>query len=72
MCPGTANLGLVGSGMAQKVGIGGMDGGRWKDHANLGHRRKIYPYRLPLDRMYTLDFVNQNVGVELKQRLLGG
>jgi NitT/TauT family transport system substrate-binding protein len=67
--------GLVDSGIAQKVGIGAMVGGRWADLLNLGHRRGFYPSHAKpglFAGMYTLDFVNQNVGRELKQRLAGG
>lgn len=71
--------GLVDSGMAETVGIGAMAGGRWADLVRMGVRRGIYPEDFPVlgdydlfTRIYTLDFVNQNVGRELKERLLQG
>ena len=64
--------------MALKVGVGAMDGGRWVDLVKTGYRRGYYTYNPrmledygPLSRMYTLDFVNQNAGMEFKKRLLG-
>jgi NitT/TauT family transport system substrate-binding protein len=68
--------GLVDSGMALRVGIGAMDGGRWIDLFKLGHRREYYRIDQAhqlfdlLSRMYTLDFVNQKSAMEIKHRLL--
>jgi NitT/TauT family transport system substrate-binding protein len=68
--------GLVDSGLAEKAGIGAMEGGRWADLVKLGQRRGYYAFHGAfgaadaLSRMYTLDFVNQRAGMEIKQRLL--
>ena len=63
--------GIVDSGDALGNGIGAMTKARWDSFFAKSVAWGVYPADLPLDRAYTLKFVNQGHGLDLKQRLTG-
>ena len=63
--------GIVDSGDALKEGIGTMSQARWASFFKKAVGWGTYPAGLPLDRMYTLAFVNHGHGVDLKRKLTG-
>jgi NitT/TauT family transport system substrate-binding protein len=64
--------GIVDSGEALTGGIGAMTKERWDSFFKKSVGWGVYPADLPLDRAYTLRFVNQARGLELKKKLAGG
>jgi NitT/TauT family transport system substrate-binding protein len=63
--------GIVDSGDALELGIGAMTDERWRSFYEKAVGWGLYPDDLPLERMYTLQFVNQGHGLDLKKRLTG-
>ena len=63
--------GIVDSGDALKQGIGAMTKERWASFYKKAVSWGTYPGNLPLDRMYTLAFVNHGHGLDLKKKLAG-
>ena len=66
------DYGIVDSGEALTHGIGAMTPERWKSFYDKSVGWGLYPADLPLDEMYTLQFVNKGVGLDLKKKLTGG
>jgi NitT/TauT family transport system substrate-binding protein len=64
--------GIVDSGDALTLGIGAMTDARWKSFFDKSVDWGLYPADLPLDEMYTLQFVNKGQGLDLKKQLTGG
>ena len=64
--------GIVDSGDATTSGIGAMTTARWKSFYDKSVGWGLYPDNLPMDQMYTLQFVNKGVGLDLKKKLTGG
>lgn len=65
-------LGIVDSGDAQTRGIGAIDPARVKDfHDKMVKAGLIKAGEVDLSQVYTTDFVNKGVGVELTKRLVG-
>jgi NitT/TauT family transport system substrate-binding protein len=60
--------GIVDSGEAEKVGIGAMTDERWQSFFDFAAEAGLYPTDLDLSRAYTMQFVNQKVGMELKPK----
>jgi NitT/TauT family transport system substrate-binding protein len=59
--------GIVDSREALDLGIGAMTDERWRNFFEFAAGAGLYPKDLDLSRAYTLQFVNQKVGMELKQ-----
>jgi NitT/TauT family transport system substrate-binding protein len=59
--------GIVDSREAEELGIGAMTDGRWQSFFQFAADAGLYPADLDLGKAYTLQFVNQKVGMELKQ-----
>jgi NitT/TauT family transport system substrate-binding protein len=66
------DYGIVDSGDALTMGIGAMTDARWKSFYDKSVGWGLYPAGMPLDEMYTLQFVNKGVGLALKKKLAGG
>jgi NitT/TauT family transport system substrate-binding protein len=60
--------GIVDSGEAEEVGIGAMTVERWQSFFDFAAKAGLYPADLDLSRAYTLQFVNQKVGMDLKPK----
>jgi len=60
--------GIVGSGDAEKLGIGAMTEARWKSFRDAMVATKVYQADINLGAAYTLAFVNKNVGDNLRRR----
>lgn len=58
--------GIVDSGDALKLGIGAMTAERWADFYRITADAGVYPKGLNVSQAYTLQFVNQKVGMDLK------
>jgi NitT/TauT family transport system substrate-binding protein len=58
--------GIVDSREAESQGIGAMTDQRWQDFFQFAAGAGLYPADLDLTKAYTLQFVNQKVGMELK------
>ena len=58
--------GIVDSGDALELGIGAMTDERWQDFFQFAADAGLYPADLDLSKAYTLQFVNQKTGMELK------
>ena len=58
--------GIVDSREAETQGIGAMTDARWHDFFQFAADAGLYPQDLDLAKAYTLQFVNQKVGMELK------
>ena len=63
--------GIVDSGDARTLGIGAMTKERWHSFFEKAAGWGIYPAGLALDRAFTLKFVNQKHGLELRKQLTG-
>lgn len=63
--------GIVDSGEALSGGIGAMTDARWQSFFTKSVSWGVYPADLPLEKAYTLKFVNQGAGLELKRQLTG-
>ena len=59
--------GIVDSREAEELGIGAMTDERWRNFFNFAADAGLFPKDLDLSRAYTLQFVNQQVGMELKK-----
>ncbi len=59
--------GIVDSREALELGIGAMTDARWQSFFQFAVDVGLYPADLDLSRAYTLQFVNQKVGMELKK-----
>jgi NitT/TauT family transport system substrate-binding protein len=59
--------GIVDSGDAATLGIGAMTAERWKDFYEATSDQGLYPKGLNVTKAYTLRFVNQKVGMDLKR-----
>jgi NitT/TauT family transport system substrate-binding protein len=60
--------GIVDSGDATKLGIGAMAAARWKEFADTMVKAGVYPADLEVAKAYTLQFVNQGHGMNLKRK----
>jgi NitT/TauT family transport system substrate-binding protein len=60
--------GVVDSGEAEALGIGAMTDERWQSFFDFAAKAGLYPADLDLSKAYTLQFVNQKVGMELKPK----
>ncbi len=58
--------GIVDSGDALELGIGAMTDERWRSFFEFAAEAGLYPADLDLSRAYTTQFVNNKVGLELK------
>jgi NitT/TauT family transport system substrate-binding protein len=63
--------GIVDSGDALTNGIGAMTKERWESFFAKSVAWGVYPADLPLDRAYTLKFVNKGHGLDLRRKLTG-
>ncbi|MFW5679875.1 MAG: ABC transporter substrate-binding protein [Pseudomonadota bacterium] len=63
--------GIVDSGDALTLGIGAMTDERWQSFFEKSVDWGVYPADMDYSRAYTLDFVNQGVGLDLKRQLTG-
>ena len=60
------SYGIVDSGDSEALGIGAMTEARWSDFLLFAKGAGIYPADLDIDEVYSLDFVNKKVGMEIK------
>jgi NitT/TauT family transport system substrate-binding protein len=58
--------GVLTSGEAAKLGIGAMSAERWADFYQATSDAGVYPKGLDVTKAYTLQFVNQKVGMDMK------
>lgn len=63
--------GIVDSGDALELGIGAMTHERMRSFYDKMVEAGVLPDGLPIEDAYTLDFVNQGVGLDVKRALLG-
>ena len=63
--------GIVDSGDSLSMGIGAMTKERWESFFRKAAGWGIYPADLALDRAYTLKFVDQKHGLDLRKQLTG-
>ncbi len=63
--------GIVDSGDALELGVGAMTDERWASFFEKAVGWGVYPADLDYQAAYTLDFVNNGVGLDLKQELYG-
>ena len=63
--------GIVDSGDALTMGIGAMTDERWESFFTKSVVWGVYPADLPYKTGYTMKFVNQGHGLELKKKLTG-
>jgi NitT/TauT family transport system substrate-binding protein len=63
--------GIVDSGDALTMGIGAMTKERWESFFTKSAAWGVYPPDLPYQTGYTLKFINQGHGLELKKKLTG-
>lgn len=64
-------FGIVDSGDSETMGIGAMTDARQKSFYDKMVAAGVTPADLDISKIYTLDFVNKGVGVELKKKLTG-
>jgi NitT/TauT family transport system substrate-binding protein len=64
--------GIVDSGDATTLGIGAMTDARWESFFTKSVIWGVYPPDLPYKQGYTLKFVNQGHGLDLRKKLPGG
>jgi len=64
-------FGIVDSGDSESMGIGAMTDERQKSFYDKMVAAGVTPADLDISKIYTLDFVNKGVGVELKKKLTG-
>lgn len=60
--------GIADSGDALKLGIGAMTDARWKEFADTMVKAGVYPPDIDVKKAYTLQFVNQGHGMNLKRK----
>jgi NitT/TauT family transport system substrate-binding protein len=58
------DYGIVDSGDAKTMGIGAMTDARWRDFFDTMSKAGLYPADMDFKRAYTLQFVNQKVGMK--------
>jgi NitT/TauT family transport system substrate-binding protein len=58
--------GILDSGDALSLGIGAMSAQRWSDFYQTTSQAGLYPKGMDITKAYTLQFVNQKVGMDLK------
>jgi len=63
--------GIVDSGDTLTMGVNAMTDERWKSFYRFSVEAGMYAADLPLERGYTLKFVNKGVGLDRKRELLG-
>lgn len=63
--------GIVDSGDSETMGIGAMTDERQKSFYDKMVAAGVTPADLDISKIYTLDFINKGVGVELKKKLTG-
>lgn len=63
--------GIVDSGDSETLGIGAMTDARQKSFYDKMVAAGVTPADLDISKIYTLDFINKGVGVELKKKLTG-
>ncbi len=63
-------FGIVDSGDAEALGVNAMTDARWRSFYRFAVDAGLYAPDLPLERGYTLRFVNKGVGLERKRELL--
>ncbi len=63
--------GIVFSGDAATLGVNAMTDARWRSFFRFATDAGLYDPALPLERGYTLRFVNKGVGLDRRQELLG-
>ncbi|MGV8996378.1 MAG: ABC transporter substrate-binding protein [Parvibaculaceae bacterium] len=61
--------GIIDSGDTEKLGIGAMTEARWVQFYNEMEATGVYPKDIDIHAAYTLEFVNQGVGNDLKAEL---
>jgi len=59
--------GIVDSGDSLKLGIGAMTDARWKDFFEVMSKQGLYPASLDYKQAYTLQFVNKNLGANMRK-----
>ncbi len=59
--------GILDSGDAASLGIGAMTAARWTAFRNSVAEQGLYPKDLDVTKVYTLQFVNKKIGMELKK-----
>jgi NitT/TauT family transport system substrate-binding protein len=59
--------GILASGDAETMGIGAMTAARWKSFYDASAAQGLYPAGLDVTKAYTLQFVNQRVGMDSKR-----
>ncbi|WP_371932465.1 ABC transporter substrate-binding protein [Pararhizobium sp. IMCC21322] len=64
-------FGIVDSGDSETMGIGAMTDARQKSFYDKMVAAGVTPADLDISKIYTLDFINKGVGVELKKKLTG-
>ena len=64
--------GIVDSGDTAQLGIGAMTDARWESFFTKSVIWGVYPADLPYRQGYTLKFVNQGHGLDLRKKLTGG
>ncbi|MEM7044766.1 MAG: ABC transporter substrate-binding protein [Pseudomonadota bacterium] len=60
------SYGIVDSGDSEELGIGAMTEQRWADFLQFAKDAGIYPADLDISAVYSLDFVNKKVGLDMK------
>ncbi len=60
------SYGIVDSGDSETLGIGAMTEERWTDFFDFAKEAGLYPADLDISDVYTLDFVNRKVGIDVK------
>src|SRR3546814_17584521 len=63
--------GIVDSGDSLAMGINAMTDARWRSFYDFAVGAGLYAADLPLERGYTLQFVNKGVGLDRQKELLG-
>lgn len=63
--------GIVDSGDTETLGVGAMTEERWRMFYDAMVEAGVYPNDLSVHSAYTLEFVNQGVGLDLKKELAG-
>jgi NitT/TauT family transport system substrate-binding protein len=59
--------GLIDSGDTTTLGIGAMTDARWKSFFETASRLGLYPVGLDYAKAYTLRFVNQKHGIDMRK-----
>jgi len=59
--------GIVDSGDSMKLGIGAMTDARWQDFFEVMSKQGLYPATMDYKQAYTLQFVNKNLGANMRK-----